>query len=149
MAEDQAAGLIVPTSAPCMHCRNRSFASLTSSQALHTPGLCPVERNNTLLTEQRAATQDFSISDFMKHAAVWLLVSAAVSLVLGLVFLWLFKWQAQTMTRLTIQLQIILPAAAGVSALFAGQIGAGIMMILMSLLAAAVFWLWWVMDNAL
>eukprot|EP00891_Asterochloris_glomerata_P002800 jgi/Astpho2/2800/e_gw1.00050.66.1_t len=112
------------------------------STALRQPDLCPIERNNTLLTEQRAATQDFSISDFMKHAAVWLLVSAAFSLVLGLVFLWLFKWQAQTMTRLTIQLQIILPAAAGVSALIAGQIGAGVMMILMSLLAAAVFWLW-------
>ena len=142
MADDQGGGTLVLTSAPCMRCRNRSFANLTSSQALRDPYLCPIERNNTLLTEQRAATQDFSISDFMKHAAIWLLVSAAFSLVLGLVFLWLFKWQAQTMTRLTIQLQIILPAAAGVSALLAGQIGAGVMMILMSLLAAAVFWLW-------
>lgn len=142
MADDQAGGMLVLKAAPCIRCRNRSFASLTSSQALRQPDLCPIERNNTLLTEQRAANQDFSISDFMKHAAVWLLVSAAFSLVLGLVFLWLFKWQAQTMTRLTIQLQIILPAAAGVSALIAGQIGAGVMMILMSLLAAAVFWLW-------
>ena len=78
----------------------------------------------------------------MSKAAVWLLVSAVVTLALGLVFLWVFKWHSKIMTRITIQIQVLLPAIMGISAIVAGQVGGGIILILMSLLAALVFWLW-------
>ena len=78
----------------------------------------------------------------MSKAAMWLLVSAVLSLALGLVFLWVFKWHSKIMTRITIQIQVLIPAIMGISAIAAGQVGGGIILILMSLLAALVFWMW-------
>ncbi len=85
---------------------------------------------------------DFSISEFMSKAARWLLVSAVLSLALGLMFLYVFKWHSRIMTRITIQIQVLLPAIMGISAICAGQVGGGVILILLALLAALVFWMW-------
>ena len=125
----------------CMMCRNRSFALLTSQQGLNNPDHCPVGQK-LFNTAQQEPAQDFSISEFMSKAAAWLAISALVSLVMGVLFLYLFKWHSRIMTRITIQVQVLLPAAMGVSAIAAGQVGGGIILLLMSLLAAVVFYLW-------
>lgn len=78
----------------------------------------------------------------MSKAAAWLAISALVSLVMGVLFLYLFKWHSRIMTRITIQVQVLLPAVMGVSAIAAGQVGGGMILLLMSLLAAVVFYLW-------
>jgi hypothetical protein len=119
--------------------RNRAYFELTAHDVVHDPSACPWEGRNLL---EAADPADFSISDFMKHAALWLVVSAGVSLMLGLVFLWLFQKHSYTMTRATIQVQVLLPAAMGIAAMVAGQVGTGIVMVLMSLLAAVVFYMW-------
>ena len=122
-------------------CRNNKFALLSADEVRSDPNSCPAGPNifSAQLQEQPG---DFSVSDFMSKAAIWLLVSAVLSLALGLVFLWVFKWHSKIMTRITIQIQVLLPAIMGISAIVAGQVGGGIILILMSLLAALVFWLW-------
>ena len=126
---------------PHMTCRNRSFALLTSQQGLNNPDHCPVGKKLFNVAQQEPA-QDFSISEFMSKAAAWLAISALVSLVMGVLFLYLFKWHSRIMTRITIQVQVLLPAVMGVSAIAAGQVGGGMILLLMSLLAAVVFYLW-------
>ena len=78
----------------------------------------------------------------MGKAATWLAISALVSLAMGVLFLYVFKWHSRTMTRITIQVQVLLPAVMGISAIAAGQVGGGIILLLLSLLAAVVFYLW-------
>ena len=122
-------------------CRNRSFALLSSQEGLNNPDNCPVGQN--LFTyAQKEPAQDFSVSDFMSKAALWLAISAVVSLAMGVLFLYVFKWHSRIMTRITIQVQVLLPAIMGISAIAAGQVGGGIILLLMSLLAAVVFYLW-------
>lgn len=134
-------GRIVVTVAYLLCCRNRSFALLSSQEGLNNPDNCPVGQN--LFTyAQKEPAQDFSVSDFMSKAALWLAISAVVSLAMGVLFLYVFKWHSRIMTRITIQVQVLLPAVMGISAIAAGQVGGGIILLLMSLLAAVVFYLW-------
>jgi len=124
-----------------LSCRNRKFALLSGTEVRSDPGSCPVGHNlfSAQLQEQPG---DFSISEFMSKAARWLLVSAVLSLALGLMFLYVFKWHSRIMTRITIQIQVLLPAIMGISAICAGQVGGGVILILLALLAALVFWMW-------
>ncbi|KAL3151941.1 hypothetical protein ABBQ32_001067 [Trebouxia sp. C0010 RCD-2024] len=121
--------------------RNHKFALLSATEVRSDPNSCPAGPNlfSAKLQEQPG---DFSVSDFMSKAATWLLVSAVLSLALGLVFLWVFKWHSKVMTRITIQIQVLIPAIMGIAAIAAGQVGGGIILILLSLLAALVFWMW-------
>ena len=123
-------------------CRNHKFALLSADEVRNDPKSCPAAGPNLFSAKLQEQPGDFSVSDFMSKAAIWLLVSAVLSLALGLVFLWVFKWHSKIMTRITIQIQVLLPAIMGVSAIIAGQVGGGIILILMSLLAALVFYLW-------
>ena len=124
-----------------LSCRNRKFALLSGTEVRSDPGSCPVGHNlfSAQLQEQPG---DFSISEFMSKAATWLLVSAVLSLALGLMFLYVFKWHSRIMTRITIQIQVLLPAIMGIAAICAGQVGGGVVLILLALLAALVFWMW-------
>ncbi|DBA76839.1 TPA: hypothetical protein ACH3X2_008854 [Trebouxia sp. C0005] len=121
--------------------RNRKFALLSGTEVRSDPSSCPVGHNlfSAQLQEQPG---DFSISEFMSKAATWLLVSAVLSLALGLMFLYVFKWHSRIMTRITIQIQVLLPAIMGIAAICAGQVGGGLILILLALLAALVFWMW-------
>ena len=105
------------------------------------PTSCPVGLN-LFSAQLQEKPGDFSISEFMSKAATWLLISAVLSLALGLVFLYVFKWHSKIMTRITIQIQVLIPAVMGIAAIAAGQVGGGIILILLALLAALVFWMW-------
>lgn len=127
---------------PVICCRNRKFATLSSTDVRSDPNSCPLGKDNLFLAKLQEEPGDFSISEFMSKAATWLLISAVLSLALGLLFLYVFKWHSRIMTRITIQIQVLLPAVMGISALAAGQVGGGIILLLLSLLAALVFYLW-------
>ena len=124
-------------------CRNRKFALLSGTEVRSDPSSCPVG-HNLFSAQLQQEPGDFSISEFMSKAATWLLVSAVLSLSLGFVFLYVFKWHSKIMTRLTIQIEVLIPAIMGIAAICAGQVGGGAIMILMALLAAVVFWMWYV-----
>ena len=125
-------------------CRNRKFALLSGTEARRDSKSCPPGHNNLFSERLQKEPGDFSISDFMSKAATWLLVSAVLSLALGLVFLYLFKWHSRIMTRITIQIQVLLPAVMGIAAIASGQVGGGLILILLALLAALVFYMWYV-----
>lgn len=78
----------------------------------------------------------------MKVAVIWLLVSAGASLLLGFVFIALFKHYASAVVKLTIGIQVLIPLAAGLASIFSGQLVGGLIMLGMAVLAGFVFWLW-------
>ena len=121
--------------------RNRKFAVLSGEDVRKDPNSCPVG-HNLFSAQLQEEPGDFSISEFMSKAATWLLVSAVLSLALGLLFLYVFKWHSRVMTRITIQIQVLIPAVMGIAAIASGQVGGGIILLLLALLAAVVFYMW-------
>ncbi|KAK9829886.1 hypothetical protein WJX72_008466 [[Myrmecia] bisecta] len=120
--------------------RNTQFSRLVQPDYLADGKHCPMRRS--LLERAPLEQQEEDLADFFKHASKWLLFSALGCLVLGLVFLWLFKNHAKPMVRATIRVQVALPVVAGIVLLATGQFTPGLVALLIGALSAFCFWLW-------
>ncbi|CAL5222858.1 g5284 [Coccomyxa viridis] len=120
--------------------RNHRFSDAFQRDFLADPANCPLHGLNSLQDEPEPGQLD--LPAFFKQASLWLVVSAVASVLLGIVFLQLFKHQPHLMTKATIASQIAVPLAFGGAALIAGQLGGGLMMLAMAGLAALMFYYW-------
>ncbi|CAL8471654.1 g11196 [Coccomyxa elongata] len=120
--------------------RNREFPKAFQQDYMADPRNCPVHGTRQLL--QDAEPEIIDLPTFFRQAALWLAISAAVSLLLGIVFLMIFKYQPYAATQATIIAQVAAPAALGFATLFAGQVGGGLMLLGLAALGALAFYLW-------
>mmetsp|Transcript_17032 Transcript_17032/g.54333 ORF Transcript_17032/g.54333 Transcript_17032/m.54333 type:complete len:315 (+) Transcript_17032:190-1134(+) len=121
--------------------RHRKYADMSPSYLVDASH-CPASGGGSgrrLLGEGQA--EDFDFPAFMHHAVWYLAISAAGAAVTGLVLLRLFQANAKAMVRLTVAVQIVVPAVIGVSLLQRSAGGAGAFF-LYSALAALCFWAW-------
>ncbi|KAK9918484.1 hypothetical protein WJX75_004393 [Coccomyxa subellipsoidea] len=120
--------------------RNREFSKAFEQDYMADPRNCPLHGNRQLLEDAEPEIIDLPM--FFRQAALWLAISAAVSVLLGIVFLMIFKYQPHAATKATIVAQVAAPAAMGFATLFAGQVGGGIMLLGLAALGALAFYLW-------
>ncbi|WIA40658.1 hypothetical protein OEZ86_004364 [Tetradesmus obliquus] len=120
--------------------RNKDFSRLISSDYLADPGHCPVGPSPT--RRLLGSEDDFQPKLFLEAAGLCTGVSIAGGLLLGLLALYLIKSKPHAMVGAAVGLQVLLPAAAGVTILAAGGGGGSVPMFLMSGLLAFVFYLY-------
>ena len=79
-------------------CRDRQFANAFDENFLSNPQNCPYQ-GRSLRELAEGPEEQLDVPTFFKHAAVWLVVSSFGSLVLGMIFLEMFKHAPRVMVR--------------------------------------------------
>lgn len=127
---------------------NEKSAKLLSPDAMSDPTLCPLPdsgpraRRGLQGLMHDPDTSSFDLNLFMKSAGLWVGVSAAGSLLLGVLFLVLVKAAARALVAVTMILTVSVPAAVGIASLVEGELGPGISLVVLAGLMVLLFFLW-------
>lgn len=123
--------------------RNPLYKHATEAY-MSDPHNCPYTSRGRNLLRATAAEKAgvFDVSEFLKDGALWLGVSAGGAIVVGVLFLQMFRKYAGAMTRATIVMQVVTPLVVGIVALASGSLIGGGIMVGLAALTAFTFYLW-------
>lgn len=104
---------------------------------------CPVHDTGArrLLLEEYGS-QEFDLGEFFHTAGWWMLVSAALAVVVGIVFLRLLQHHASKMIWVAIGVQVLIPLAAGGALAATHGLGAGATFLVIGSIAAVCIFVW-------
>lgn len=127
--------------------RNVEFATQMTPEYLNDPDHCPAAKNlpSRSLLSMRATDEGSDVAafdKFMKHALLWLLISAAGALVLGMLFVVLVSRSPRVLLYIAVGIQVGLPLAAGTTLLAYGGVGPSIPFFIWAGALILLFYLW-------
>jgi hypothetical protein len=122
--------------------RNRDFSTLISADYLSDPSHCPssVGPSRRLLTSDD--DEDFNPTYFMEAVGLASGVSVLGGILLGLLSLYLYRSKPHAMVGVSVGLQVLLPAAAGIAIVASGGGGASLPLFITAGIIGFVFYLY-------